>query len=135
MIDHASIGVRDLAAASAFYEKLLATIGLQKLVVRPSTVGFGKKYPEFWLNARPALARVADDAGSHLCLRAGSPAQVDAFHATALAWGADDDGPPGPRPEYGDAYYAAFIRDADGHRIEVVTFLARDQAKAQAGSS
>ena len=122
MIDHASIGVRDLAAASAFYEKVLATIGLQKLVVRQSTVGVGTKYPEFWLNARPAMARVADFAGSHLCLRAGPTGSMPSTK-TALAWGASDDGPPGPRHEYDDAYYAAFIRDADGHRIEVVTFL------------
>jgi catechol 2,3-dioxygenase-like lactoylglutathione lyase family enzyme len=123
MIDHASIGVRDLAAASTFYENVLATIGLQKLVAREDTVGFGKRYPEFWLNARPAVSRVADDSGSHLCLRARSRDQVDAFHKAALELGAIDDGAPGPRPEYSDAYYAAFIRDADGHRIEVVTFL------------
>src|ERR671923_287819 len=71
MIDHASIGVRDLAAAAAFYERVLATIGLQKLVAREGTVGFGKKYPEFWLNARPAMARIGSDTGSHLCLRGG----------------------------------------------------------------
>jgi catechol 2,3-dioxygenase-like lactoylglutathione lyase family enzyme len=123
MIDHASIGVRDLAAAAAVYEQVLATIGLEKLVVRETTVGFGKRYPEFWLNARPAMSRVTDDAGSHLCLRAGTRDQVDAFHRIALAAGASDDGAPGPRPEYSDAYYAAFIRDVDGHRIEVVTFL------------
>jgi catechol 2,3-dioxygenase-like lactoylglutathione lyase family enzyme len=60
MIDHASIGVRDLAAAAAFYEQVLATIGLEKLVVRETTVGFGKRYPEFWLNARPAMSRVTE---------------------------------------------------------------------------
>jgi catechol 2,3-dioxygenase-like lactoylglutathione lyase family enzyme len=65
----------------------------------------------------------AEDCGGHLCLRAPTHDQVDAFHRTALALGATDDGAPGLRPEYSDAYYAAFIRDADGHRIEVVTFL------------
>jgi catechol 2,3-dioxygenase-like lactoylglutathione lyase family enzyme len=122
MIDHASIGVRDLAAAAAFYEAVLATIGLVKLVARADTVGFGKRYPEFWLNARPAM-QPADPAGGHLCLRARTPDQVDAFHRVALELGASDDGAPGLRPAYSDAYYAAFIRDADGHRIEVVTFL------------
>ena len=124
MIDHASIGVRDLAAAAAFYGKVLAAIGLQQLVEREAMVGFGKSYPEFWLNARSGLSRVADVTGSHLCLRAGTRDQVDAFHRIAIAEGASDDGTPGPRPEYSDAYYyAAFIRDADGHRIEVVTSL------------
>ncbi|MEM7022218.1 MAG: VOC family protein, partial [Pseudomonadota bacterium] len=106
MIDHASIGVRDLVAATAFYEQLLATIGLEKLIERPGTVGFGKSYPEFWLNARPAAGSIAAD-GSHLCLRARSSEQVDAFHQTALGLGAQDDGPPGPRPEYTPTYYAA----------------------------
>lgn len=122
MIDHASIGVRDLDAAVAFYEPVLATIGLAKLVVRAATVGFGKTYPEFWLNVRPAGSLAHD--GSHLCLRARSRDRVDAFHAAALEMGATDDGAPGPRPEYSAAYYAAFIRDPDGNRLEVVTFLA-----------
>ena len=106
MIDHASIGVRDLAAAAAFYETVLATIGLAKLVVREATVGFGKSYPELWLNARPGMTPLADDSGSHLCLRARSREQVDAFHRAALAAGATDEGAPGLRPEYSDAYYA-----------------------------
>lgn len=132
MIDHASIGVRDLAAAAAFYEKVLATIGLVKLAAREDTVGFGKRYPEFWLNARPTMHPVADNSGSHLCLRAKSRDQVDAFHRTALEFGATDDGAPGLRPEYSDAYYAAFIRDADGHRIEIVTFLSPATAEPRA---
>lgn len=132
MIDHASIGVRDLAAAAAFYEKVLATIGLVKLAAGEDTVGFGKRYPEFWLNARPAMATFAEDCGSHLCLRAKSRDQVDAFHRTALELGAIDHGAPGLRPEYGDAYDAAFICDADGHRIEVVTFLSPATAEPRA---
>ena len=122
MIDHVSIPVADLDRASAFYEPVLACIGLQKLVVREATVGFGKRYPEFWLNARPDLAKGPRDSGHHICLRAGSVAAVDDFHRAALAAGAGNDGAPGPRPEYSDSYYAAFIRDADGHQIEVVTF-------------
>jgi catechol 2,3-dioxygenase-like lactoylglutathione lyase family enzyme len=124
MIDHASIGVRDLTQATAFYENVLAAIGLQKLVARDTTVGFGRTYPEFWLNARPGMARVERDSGGHLCLRARSAAEVDAFHKAALALGAGDDGAPGVRSEYSERYYAAFIRDLDGNRIEAVTFLA-----------
>jgi len=127
MIDHASIGVRDLDAAAAFYEPVLATIGLTRLVVRATTVGFGKRYPELWLNARPAMAGPGVDNGGHLGLRARSRDQVEAFHRTAIALGATDDGAPGRRPEYSATYYAAFIRDADGNRIEVVTFLTEAQ--------
>jgi len=123
MIDHVSIAVRDLAASTRFYETLLATVGYAKLVTRADTVGFGKRYPDFWLNHRPGMAMVTADSGAHVCLRAPSAAAVDAFHAAALANGAADDGAPGRRPEYSEGYYAAFVRDPDGNRIEAVTFL------------
>jgi catechol 2,3-dioxygenase-like lactoylglutathione lyase family enzyme len=123
MIDHISIAVRDLAASARFYETVLATIGLSKLRDQPTTVGFGKKYPEFWLNERRTMAPLAPDSGVHICLRAPTTAAVDAFYAAALAGGASPDGAPGPRPEYSAGYYAAFVRDPDGNRIEVVTFI------------
>jgi catechol 2,3-dioxygenase-like lactoylglutathione lyase family enzyme len=122
MIDHVSIGVRDLAAAAAFYEAVLNTLGHAKLVVRETTVGFGKNYAEFWLNARSGLL-LAENSGAHVCLRAASTEAVDAFHAAALAAGGTSDGGPGKRPEYNASYYAAFVRDPDGNRIEAVTFI------------
>lgn len=120
MIDHVSIAVRELDAATRFYERVLEAIGYKMLVVRATTVGFGKRYPDFWLNARPAAGPTD---GAHVALRALSREMVDAFHAAALAAGATSDGGPGLRPEYTDRYYAAFIRDADGNRIEAVAFL------------
>jgi catechol 2,3-dioxygenase-like lactoylglutathione lyase family enzyme len=124
MIDHVSIAVRDLKAAEAFYTALLAPLGLSKLRAWPdAAVGFGTKYPEFWLNRRADMAAVGADSGVHICLRATSTEAVDAFHAAALASGGTSDGAPGLRPEYNDRYYAAFIRDADGNRIEAVTFV------------
>ena len=123
MIDHVSINVRNLSASGAFYDVVLATIGLARLVVTPETIGFGKTYPEFWLNARPGSALAAENSGAHICLRARTTEAVDAFHKAAIGAGGSDDGPPGMRPEYNERYYAAFIRDPDGNRIEVVTFL------------
>ena len=123
MIDHVSIAVRDLAAASRFYEAVLGCLGFAKLRDQPTTIGFGKKYPEFWLNHRPAMPSPAPDGGVHVCLRAPNAEAVDAFHAAALKAGGQPDGAPGLRPEYNAAYYAAFIRDPDGNRIEAVTFL------------
>ena len=84
--------------------------------------------PEFWLNLRPQMAAAAADSGAHVCLRAAGPAAVDAFHAAALAAGGTSDGAPGLRPQHGQGYYAAFIRDADGNRIEAVTFPNGDLA-------
>ena len=123
MIDHVSVAVSDLSRATRFYETLLATIGYMSIDVRGSTVGFGKKYSEFWINARPEMAPIPPRSGAHVCLRARSTAEVDAFHAAALVNGGVSDGAPGLRPHDGEAgYYAAFIRDLDGNRIEAVTF-------------
>jgi len=128
MIDHTSIAVRDLKKGEAFYAALLAPLGLAKLREWPdAAIGFGKKYPEFWINRRAAMDRVADDSGVHICLRAPSAKAVDAFHAAALKAGGTSDGAPGVRPEYHQTYYAAFIRDPDGNRIEAVTFLPEDR--------
>jgi catechol 2,3-dioxygenase-like lactoylglutathione lyase family enzyme len=124
MIDHISIAVRDLAAAARFYERLLATLGMIKLREWPdAAVGYGKKYPEFWINKRASMAPIATDSGVHICLRAPSTEAVDAFHAAAIMAGGASDGVSGLRAEYHENYYAAFIRDPDGNRIEAVTFV------------
>ncbi len=123
MIDHISIAVRDLDAASRFYEALLAPLGYSRMIARATTIGFGKTYPDFWINVRPRMATPDPDGGVHICLRAPDAAAVDAFHAAALKAGGRTDSPPGPRPEYTPGYYAAFVFDPDGNRIEAVTFL------------
>ncbi len=120
MIDHASLPVSDLAKSAAFYEALLAPLGYVKMVERPQTVGFGKRFPELWLNERKGLAPVSD--GMHLCLRAKGEDAVNAFHAAALANGGRDDGAPGPRQAALTTYYAAFIRDPDGNKLEAASF-------------
>ena len=123
MIDHVSVPVRDLAAATRFYEAVLGALGLTALERRPATVGFGKQYPEFWINLRAEAPPAPDNSGAHVALRARSTELVDAFHAAALDAGGTCDGAPGLRPQHGDGYYAAFIRDPDGNRVEAVTFV------------
>ena len=126
MIDHVSIAVRDLKAAAHFYEPLLATLGMSKLREWPeAAIGYGKKHAEFWLNRRADIPSVTADSGVHVCLRAPSTEAVDAFHAAALAAGGTSDGAPGFRAQYHESYYAAFIRDPDGNRIEAVTFVTK----------
>src|SRR5215510_12078745 len=126
MIDHISIAVRDIKAAERFYTALLTPLGLTKLREwSDAAVGYGKKYPEFWINRRAGMTPVATDSGTHVCLRAASTAAVDAFHAAALTAGGTSDGAPGMRPHRTGAYYAAFIRDLDNNRIEAVTFVPR----------
>jgi catechol 2,3-dioxygenase-like lactoylglutathione lyase family enzyme len=128
MIDHVSVAVRDLTDGERFYAAVLAPLGLAKLREWPEiTIGFGKTYPEFWINKRQTMQRAEADSGAHICLRARDTAAVDAFHAAALKAGGVSDGAPGTRPHYHESYYAAFIRDPDGNRIEAVTFM-RDGA-------
>src|SRR3979411_2980821 len=114
MIDHVSVGVSDLERAALFYELALAPLGLSRLVTRPATVGFGKNYPEFWINLRVGMSPVAPESGWDIGLRAKSAADVDAFHAAALSAGGSSDGAPGLRPHDRVRYYAAFVRDIDG---------------------
>ncbi len=123
MIDHISVGVVDLDKSTEFYVSIFSTLGISKLIEKPGTVGFGKKYPEFWLNHRPDKELSDLDNGCHICLRASSIEIVNVFYRTAVKLGATASGAPAYRPEYHDRYYAAFVKDRDHNHIEVVTFV------------
>ena len=126
MIDHVSVPVRDLAAAAVFYEAVFAPLGLVKLVTREGTIGFGKRYPEFWLNQRNDVPQT-HNPGGHICLRARTEAAVRAFHAAALENGGFDDGPPGQRAAAMTTYFGAFILDRDGNKLEAASFPRPDE--------
>ncbi len=118
ILSHVSIGAGDFDAARAFYDKVLATLGCKRIIEYPGAVAYGKQYPEFWvqlpIDGKPASV----GNGFHIGFIAASREEVDAFHRAAIEAGATDDGPPGPRPEYGEPYYGCFVRDPDGHKIE-----------------
>jgi catechol 2,3-dioxygenase-like lactoylglutathione lyase family enzyme len=122
VIDHVSVGVSDLARSARFYEATLGALGFTRLVTRPRTIGFGKTHPEFWINLREGMPRVAPGSGYHFCLRARTTGDVDAFHAAALSAGGASESVPALRPHDRVRYYAAFVVDPDGNRIEAVTF-------------
>lgn len=126
MIDHVSVPVRDLQRSAVFYEGVLAPLGLSKLVTRAATAGFGKRYPEFWINLRPDHRAATSDPGAHICLRAGSEASVRSFFDAALRLGGGSVGEPGPRQGSVTTYFGAFILDPDGNKIEAVTFPRAD---------
>ena len=123
MIDHLSIAVSDMAKSTAFYERVLEPLGLRKIVDRGASVGFGKNYPELWLNLRAGVAPQSETTGIHIALRARSEEAVNAFHAAALAHGGKSAGDPGPRQAALTTYHGAFIFDPDGNKIEAVNFL------------
>lgn len=118
MIDHISIGVADLARSRRFYDAAFAPLGCTCLSSGDGYLGYGCDAVQFWIYAveRP----VPDDAGSglHFSFTAPTRQSVDAFHAAALAQGGRDNGAPGPRKDYGPHYYAAFVVDPDGYRLE-----------------
>jgi catechol 2,3-dioxygenase-like lactoylglutathione lyase family enzyme len=121
MISHLSFGVADLPRAAGFYERVLAPLGYARVWGTDSAAGFGPAggNDKLALFARPADA-APPGPGFHLAFAAPTRAAVDSFHAAALALGAPDEGAPGLRPHYGPAYYAAFVRDLDGHKLEAV---------------
>jgi catechol 2,3-dioxygenase-like lactoylglutathione lyase family enzyme len=132
MIDHVSIAVSDLRRSRAFYERCLAPLGYRVLVAREATVGFGKRYPEVWLNHRPGMAAIAADTGAHICLRARDQAAIEAFYHAAMAGGGADAGAPGLRAAAQVTYFGAFTFDPDGNKIEAMTVPPAARAGDQA---
>jgi catechol 2,3-dioxygenase-like lactoylglutathione lyase family enzyme len=118
MLDHVSIGVRDIANAKRFYDAAMKPLGFACLSADDSSLGYGKEAAGFWIYA--AERPVPDDpkSGLHFCFVAPSRASVAAFHPAALANGGRDNGKPGVRKDYGPHYYAAFVFDPDGYRLE-----------------
>jgi catechol 2,3-dioxygenase-like lactoylglutathione lyase family enzyme len=121
MLSHLSFGVEDLAHATAFYEAALAPLGFVCVWKHRDASGFGEPGGEdrLALFSRPGKAR-APGAGFHLCFTAPDRESVDRFHAAALAAGGTDSGAPGLRPHYSPTYYAAFVIDPDGHKLEAL---------------
>ena len=120
MLGHLSFGVADLAQATAFYDAALNALGFRRVWTSDKGVGYGLEAGRDKLNLFPRADAAAPGPGFHLALDAASPDQVDRFHAAALAAGGACNGPPGLRPRYGPTYYAAFVIDPDGHRLEAV---------------
>lgn len=120
MLHHLSFGVRDLALAGAFYDAALGALGFRRVFDGPESIGYGlvDDQDQLLLNLEPEAR--APGPGFHLAFDAPTRAAVDAFHAQALRVGGRDNGAPGLRPDYGPHYYAAFLVDPDGHRIEAV---------------
>src|SRR3954469_4989918 len=118
MIDHLSIGVRDLARAKRFYDAALKPLGYACLSEGEGGLGYGAAEPALWLNLVERPVPPDEASGLHVCFAAPSRKAVDAFHAAALGAGGRDNGAPGLRPDYGPGYYAAFAVDPDGYRVE-----------------
>jgi len=120
MLDHIGVEVRFYAASKAFYARVLAVLGYAIVEETHGRCGFGPPgKPQFWIHeGQPATAPI------HIGFTAGHRADVDRFHAAALAAGGRDNGLPGVREIYHPNYYGAFILDPDGNNVEAVCHLA-----------
>jgi catechol 2,3-dioxygenase-like lactoylglutathione lyase family enzyme len=124
MIDHISIGVNDIKKSRLFYDRVLEPLGYSRLFDDAEvSSGYGVEVPTFWIDKPFNKQTATAGNGTHLAFAAPTRWAVDAFHAQALLMGGVDQGAPGLRPEYGEHYYAAFILDLDGHKIEAVIRL------------
>jgi len=118
MIDHIGFEVSDLERSARFYDAVFRALGARRMHESDSAVAYGVNAPVVWIVVR---GREAGAAYGHMALAASGKAAVDAAHAAGLAHGGQDDGPPGRRPQYGSRCYAAYLRDPDGLRVEVVS--------------
>jgi catechol 2,3-dioxygenase-like lactoylglutathione lyase family enzyme len=116
VIEHVGFEVADLDRSARFYDAVCRALGLRRLHASEHAVAWGREQPQLWITQRSG----PQPGYGHVALRAAGRRAVDAAHAAGVAAGGSDDGPPGPRPRYGPAYYAGYLRDPDGLRVEVV---------------
>jgi catechol 2,3-dioxygenase-like lactoylglutathione lyase family enzyme len=118
MLNHISIGVRDIKRTKAFYDAALTPLGYRCLSAGEASLGYGDKAVALWISASKSPVPADPASGLHVCFTAPTRQSVDAFHAAALGAGGRDNGKPGIRADYDPTYYAAFVVDPDGYRIE-----------------
>jgi len=124
VIHHASLGVNDLDRARAFYDAVLPEVGLRFIKQSERIVGYGLTDVMFSLEKPCDGGKATAGNGTHIAFRAGTRKVVDSCHKKGIAAGGQCAGPPGVRAQYDDHYYAAFLTDPDGNKIEFVTFAA-----------
>ncbi|MFL6650472.1 MAG: VOC family protein [Sulfurifustaceae bacterium] len=118
MINHVSIGVRDLSRAKRFYDAALKPLGYKLLSEGESYLGYGVDAVDWWVIVAERPVPPDMKSGLHFCFSAPTRTSVDGFHTAALEAGARDNGKAGLRTDYGPNYYAAYIVDPDGYRLE-----------------
>jgi len=118
MFEHVSIGVRDLARSKIFYDAALKPLGIACKTRGEGYLGYGRDGIGLWILQARSPVPSDPESGLHFCIGAPTRAAVDGFHAGAIGAGGADNGPPGVRNDYGPDYYAAFVIDPDGYRLE-----------------
>ena len=118
MLDHVSIGVSDVARAGKFYDAVLKPLGYTRQSDGDTSLGYGAKAIKLWILGVKRPVKADMESGLHFCFEAPDRKSVDAFYTAALREGGKDNGKPGVSADYSPSYYAAFVVDPDGYRIE-----------------
>lgn len=133
MLHHVSVGVRNVEESVRFYDRVLATLGYERLMeFLPYAAAYGTDAPEFWVQLPADRSPASVGNGVHIAFEARTKEAIEAFHREALAAGGRDEGAAGPRPIYGPDYFGAFIRDPDGNKLEACLTPAPVVAAARA---
>ncbi|MCK6264711.1 VOC family protein [Vibrio sp. ZSDE26] len=120
ILNHVSVGTSDIVLAVKFYDAVMSTLSIKRThYIESIAAAYGENF-EFWVGS-PYEGKATSSNGSHVAFNALSQESVDQFYATAIELGGSCEGKPGLRPEYGATYYAAFVRDLDGNKIEAVS--------------
>ncbi|HEU4349848.1 MAG TPA: VOC family protein [Actinoplanes sp.] len=117
MLDHVGFQCTDLAASAAFYDTVLAPLGITRMMDHQVAMGYGIDFPDFWIGVHNSGEGFRE---THIAFRAADRAAVDAFFAAAVGVGAEVLHEPRVHPEYHENYYGAFVRDPDGNNVEAV---------------
>lgn len=125
VLSHITLGTNDYERAATFYDAALATLGFARIPKppgKPPLYAKNNELPYLYLyqpfDGRPATW----GNGTHVAFLAATTDEVDAFHAAALEHGGSDEGAPGSREHYGPDYYAAYVRDPDGNKLQAVCY-------------
>lgn len=125
LLSHITLGTNDYERASKFYDAVLAPLGMSRVpkpAGKPPLYAKNGQMPHLYLykpfDGRPATW----GNGTHIAFHAVSRKTVDLFHEAALAHGGSDEGAPGLRENYGSNYYAAYVRDPDGNKLQAVCY-------------
>ncbi|MHA2852257.1 VOC family protein [Vibrio harveyi] len=120
ILNHVSVGASDVVKAVSFYDSVLSTLSIKRAHYMENIAAAYGEHFEFWVGS-PCEGKATSSNGAHIAFNAPSKEAVDQFYATAIELDGSCAGKPGLRPEYGEPYYAAFVRDLDGNKIEAVS--------------
>lgn len=130
MLHHVSIGVTGVERAAEFYDAILGALGYKRTAqYLPYAIGYGEGLSEFWIQLPHDNNAASSGNGAHFAFTARNKDAVHRFHETALAHGGADNGPPGPRPQYGPDYYGAFVIDPFGNKIEATLIVGEERTR------